>query len=513
MPERGDGRGGWGNLWLLLGALHLAFAVGLLVLSFDPTFAWGQEHERRPLRLLTALLGGGGLLWLIAALVALRRPPSMAWVLGVGIVARVIVLFSGPMQEDDFYRYIWDGRVVLSGGDPYRFTPDEVRGQLRSPATDATQELRASAELAQQSDGLREILRRVNHGEYHSIYPPVLQGVFAVHAAVVPPEASPRSQFVAWKTIVLAFDLLTWLGVCTLLRHAGLTLSLSLLYGWCPLLLKEFTNSGHLDAVPACFLVWSLVFLEHAGSSGWRSGALAGSALALAIGAKVYAVVVLPLCLLRSAGRGRFSFSLACLLLLAASWLVFADTLGNRSHTLQVFALYWENNACLYPYVESAAARIFGEADLQVPIAGESYAIERSRVIARLACAALLAVVTLWIAVRARGAAAPLEFLRAVFRTLAALFLLSPLGFPWYFAWCVPFLAFARYRAWLLLPGLLSLYYLDFWYEYHWPEGEGAEIFKSLVRTVEYAPFVVVLAIEAFVRRQRKPARITPRDR
>ena len=43
-------------------------------------------------------------------------------------------LFSLPRTSDDAYRYIWDGRVLLSGIDPYSFVPmDSALAGLRDP--------------------------------------------------------------------------------------------------------------------------------------------------------------------------------------------------------------------------------------------------------------------------------------------------------------------------------------------------------------------------------------------
>lgn len=50
----------------------------------------------------------------------------MGLVLGFALLFRVVLLWSDPIQEDDFYRYLWNGKVVASGLNPYRFAPQIV---------------------------------------------------------------------------------------------------------------------------------------------------------------------------------------------------------------------------------------------------------------------------------------------------------------------------------------------------------------------------------------------------
>ncbi|MCQ9205725.1 MAG: hypothetical protein NG737_05370, partial [Omnitrophica bacterium] len=52
--------------------------------------------------------------------------------------------------------------------------------------------------------------------------------------------------------------------------------------------------------------------------------------------------------------------------------------------------------------------------------------------------------------------------LNKIFWSLAWLFLLSPVGNPWYFCWLIPFLCFFPYRSFILLSGLLIFNYLSF---------------------------------------------------
>jgi alpha-1,6-mannosyltransferase len=44
--------------------------------------------------------------------------------LGLGVMFRLVFLLGLPMLSQDFYRFIWDGQVLLHHINPYSFTPE-----------------------------------------------------------------------------------------------------------------------------------------------------------------------------------------------------------------------------------------------------------------------------------------------------------------------------------------------------------------------------------------------------
>ena len=89
--------------------------------------------------------------------------------IGLGIVLRVLLLFSIPNLSDDFYRFLWDGRLAAQGIHPFAHPPvffmeNEIRHAGITP----------------------ELFSKLNSPEYYTVYPPVCQGVFWLAAVLFP---------------------------------------------------------------------------------------------------------------------------------------------------------------------------------------------------------------------------------------------------------------------------------------------------------------------------------------
>ena len=71
---------------------------------------------------------------------------------------------------------------------------------------------------------------------------------------------------------------------------------------------------------------------------------------------------------------------------------------------------------------------------------------------------------------------------------MALVFLLSPIQNPWYLSWVVPFLCLFPSRAWILLTGLVGLYYIDFYFDY-----QEIQSWTQWTPWFEYLPFYLLL--------------------
>lgn len=450
------------RFWLL-GAVSLLVYVGIAWLSQG--FVYGQGHVQRPIVSFVGLYIGA---WIFSML-ALRNLREQSyqyldvWLLmAFALLFRVTLLFSLPIQEDDFYRYLWDGKVVASGLNPYRVAPLTVLNFRRglsplaeSPVlADNYEDLQRLASIPAQDDNFALILSRVNHPEVPTIYPPLAQAVFALTALVAP------GTLLVLRLIFLGFDLAICGLVVAVLQHLSLNAWLVLVYAWSPLVIKETINSAHYDVVPTFFLVLALLL------SLKQSVLLAHLSLAFAILGKIYPLLLVPIFMWNTAvNHGRAQALLGLVIVsgvVVLGYVPFVDAGSMLWQGPLAFADRWQTNSLLFPLLHrSVGERWVANTIVTLVLGG--------------------AMLMLLIRYDLRDAQ---SFLWVNFLTLGLLFLLSPVGNPWYFLWLVPFLCIFPLRSWLLLSGLLGLYYLWFYCIYH----SAAETFRWIL-WLEYLPF------------------------
>ena len=251
-------------------------------------------------------LGSCALIW------ALRPGERLATfvVLGLAVVFRLTLLLSPTAPSEDLYRYIWDGRVLSEGINPYLFPPSAPElAWIAIPA-----------------------LSQVSSPNVITPYPPLAEGLFAALYLLF-----PGSVLAVKATIALA-ELATIGLLATILRGLGRPVAWVAIYAWSPLTIQEFAGHGHLDAV------WLPLFLAAALLAAHDRRKLSAAALALAALLKAIPVLVIPALL----GRWRLAGLVSFVLVVA---LGFAPFLGAGSRIMAGAATIfgrWDANSSLY---------------------------------------------------------------------------------------------------------------------------------------------------------------------
>ncbi len=263
--------------------------------------------------------------------------------IGWAILFRICGLIGGPFYEDDFYRYLWDAFRFVQDGTPYGLPPEAFFLDTNV------------------HEQFQRILDGINYPELPTIYGPVTQLVFLGGYGLAPGSVT------ALQGIMIVFDVMT---IVLLLRLASP--SAVILYAWSPLVIKEIAFTAHPDIV-AVFLVLVAIVLA-------RKDRIYGAAifLALAVGAKILALLVIPFILARAHLRV-WGIFLATLALIYVPFILQGST---DLETLLVFTREWEFNAALFsllkPWVPNTTARIICGVVLAVGI-GIYYWIYRRR--------------------------------------------------------------------------------------------------------------------------------------
>lgn len=389
--------------------------------------------------------------YLLCAFRVCRKPGcSLVGVFVAAIVFRLTLLGSQPSLSDDVYRYVWDGRVQLSGINPY----------LHPPSAPELEHLRD------------EFYPGINHKDVPTVYPPVTQFYFRLVCSLAPAPTAMKCGLALFEFGIV----LLLVGILRQRRQDGRRV---LIYAWNPLPVIEVAGSGHSDALGVFFLMLSLYALN----GGRRSAAV----WALAAASLVKFVPVLALAAFwRRMGSSWFELRRRwCLLwfpaLAAAAYLPFAGAGEQLIAGLKAYAYKWRFNDALFSIVLGVSEFLNPGPD------------GGSLMLAKWICAGVLLLVVLWTALRCS------DVYRTLFAVMGAWLLLMPVLHPWYLMWILPFLPLFPRPSWILFSGLAFLAYevlIGYSRDGTWQE-------QTWVKWAQYGPFYFLLVLYPAYRRWR----------
>ena len=356
------------------------------------------------------------------------------------VACRIALLPSIPILENDFWRYMWDGHVLVNGVNPYQYAPaDAALNHLDTPYRDA-----------------------IGYSHFATIYPPLAEILFAIPAALAPGSVG------ALKLLLIAFDLATGYVLLQWLRLRGLDERWVALWLLNPLVLREIANAAHLDSIPVFFTTLALYLFER----GWHLRAWLG--LALGISTKIFPLVLVPFLFKLDPRRWRHAFAAIALVLL-----LYVPFLGAGSmlfHGSGAYAKFWIFNAGLYRGIDWVLDKIL----LALPSGPAVTWLYRLDTLTKIFIVALTGVVVLLLWRRLHGKR---QLSHAALWSIGTVLLLSPVVDPWYVLWILPFAIMEFNLAWLAFGYLVNA-------SYSWYLGKEAAFW---FRSVEYVAFYLLL--------------------
>ena len=548
---------------MILGSLSWLAYLAVVLCAQSLHEQGSGKHSLLILLALFAVTYGCYLAGLRIAIHVIQDHRLLMLIVAFALAFRATLLVSDPIEEIDLYRYLWDGEACASGVNPFRYTPQQVLAASASDPLPA--DFAKLVSRRDRSPETREVLSRVHYGELPTIYPPVSQIAFTVATLCTPHQSLIATRMIGMKAIFVVCDLLTVALVYWLLKKTDRPIGWLLGYAWCPLLLKEVANSGHLDALAvllttaaACCALKSQEVLTNRRRAVRMAMGSAGL-LGLAVGAKLYPVILAPWLLFRFVRYFGWRTSILpagvfCILTAFVTFPMWPDritastmpgTTGQAdesvalfsadaapvpppdvttdprdpSESLRAFLSQWEMNDFFFllvienlrptrelPPDQLAWFSIVPESwrEWLLGTVSRRLKIDRS-LLPFMLTRGFLTLVFLIMAARwawpSNRTDQPDRWLEAGFLTLVWFWLLLPTVNPWYLTWCLPFLPFCCNRAWLLLPGLAFFYYFRFWLTQQFPSPmlgtsyPGASFFDFVVTWIEFGPWLVWMAI------------------
>ena len=293
----------------VVGVACLAAYAWLAVLALGP----GEPP-------LTAFFGimawtGAGSFWLFLRCRGRRASFSLGRLMIWAALFRLCGLVGGPFYEDDYFRYLWDGHRFATAGTPYGPAPEDFFSDESVPPE------------------FQSVLDGVNNPDLPTIYAPTTQFAFLLAYWLKPASVA------ALQLILIAVDLALVRLLATLAPAPAV-----MLYAWSPLVVKEVAFTAHPDGVGVGLLFAGILL---ASRRRWAAGAVC---LGLAAAAKVLAVAVVPVVLLRA----EVKYWMIAGASLVAAYLPFVWIGGTDLVSLAVFVREWEFNSAVYGLASQA---------------------------------------------------------------------------------------------------------------------------------------------------------------
>jgi hypothetical protein len=192
--------------------------------------------------------------------------------IGISILFRLIFLFATPNLSQDFYRFIWDGRMILEGLNPYLSLPESFIQQGVNPIAEASKLYHGMGEM---------------NGSHYTNYPPLNQLCFLI-AALFSSKSIFGSMVVLRLIIILADIGILYFGK-KLLEKLQLPVKNIFWYVLNPFIIIEMTGNLHFEPVMLFFLIWGLYKLHE------QKWILAAILIACSISVKLIPLLFLPL--------------------------------------------------------------------------------------------------------------------------------------------------------------------------------------------------------------------------
>jgi len=253
-----------------------------------------------------------------------------------GILFRLIFLLVEPNLSQDFYRFIWDGELVLSGINPYLQTPDAImeNGEIL---------LANSQEL---HNGMGSLSAR-----HFSNYPPLNQLLFAISAFLG--GKSIMGSLIVMRSIIILADIGIYYFGKKLLRHLNRSPHLIFWYFLNPLVIIELTGNLHFEGVMLFFFIWGLCFLS---LNKWLFAAIA---FACSISVKLVPIMFLPLFITYYGFKKsiKFYIVLGLIILIGVSPFYASEFINNYTDTIGLWFSNFEFNASIYNIIKQIAIK------------------------------------------------------------------------------------------------------------------------------------------------------------
>lgn len=297
-------------------------------------------------------------------------------VIMVIFVLKILAIDIAPIGTDDHYRYLWDGKVITNGINPFKYTPN-------------------SPELNHLHSDL--LPSAVSYNHLKTIYFPLSQAAFTFAYFI------SGESIIGLKIILLITDLLITVGLFLLLTKFKINLKYSLIYILSPLIFYQYFIDAHIDLLGIMFFLFAMYFKN---DKKVFAALLLGASLAV----KPTFLIALPIFFFYERGlKNKIVWATIPIIFLVITFIPFAiDT--NPFDSLMNYTKNWVFNGAGFNFLA-----LFLDVNSTI----------------RIALLLIFVLIYLLILIFNRSV------LSSIYYSMIALFLLSPVVHPWYITWLI----------------------------------------------------------------------------
>ena len=431
-------------------------AAGMLACTAGLAYGASQNEFGK----IVSILLPQFVLYFLTLKYAQRKPGSLVFFIAVAMAMRVVLLFAEPYLSNDVYRFIWDGRLLVQGYNPFDHLPQYYLDlQPGIPGID------------------QQLFEAFDSKNTYTVYPPLAQLQFGTAVCLFPQNAYGAT--VVMKLWLLLYEAGTLFLLPKLLQSLGLSPSRSLIYSLNPLIVHEIAGNLHFEGAMVFFLVLAVWLLLKRKKLVWPALAFAAS-----ICSKLLTLLFLPFFLKRMGLRRSMLFYV---LTAALTVLMFVPVLNSEfllhfADSLNLYFQKLEYNASFYYLFRWVGFQLSGYN--QIAFIGPLLAL-------------MAGVSILWLAFsnKNKGGKVVDAGLLELWLWSICIYLFSTTTLhPWYLALPLVLCVFTRWRFPIVWSFMIMLTYVNYSYE---PYRENL-----WVVALEY--FTVVMAILTELRSERK---------
>lgn len=318
---------------------HLAIILSIffiLILSrFTP-----RHHFYELTKIWVTLFG---LSWIILN----HQKFNLSHILITGILFRLLLIDVLPWMSQDYFRFIWDGRLLHNGINPYLSTP--------------LQHITNGYYPVNHTQSLYEGMGALN-AKHFTNYPPMSQ--FGYWIAALFGRNSILISVITMRIVLILADIGTFIFGVKLLKLLQLPSKNIGLYFLNPFVILELTGNLHFEALMVFFVVISLYFILQ---KKWIIG---GILFGISVNVKLLPLLLVPVfaryflsqplnsytsitTFIKNEQRSIYKYLLFVFLILGVNFLLFApfinaELISNFSSSVGLWFNSFEFNASLY---------------------------------------------------------------------------------------------------------------------------------------------------------------------